>query len=153
MLYILDSQIWHQKLLSKISKDLSECDVILGVKQIPLESLVPNSTSVFFSHTIKAQPANMPLLDACLEKNVRLVDYECIAENGVRKVAFGHWAGVAGAINALNLMGKRMLSFGHNTPLTTINDAGGYLTSKEALKAISEAGDQIRRGTLAETID
>ena len=95
----------------------------------------------------------MPLLDACLEKSVQLVDYEKIEENGVRQVAFGHWAGVAGAINALHMMGKRLLSLGHNTPLTTINDAGGYFTSAEAKTAISRAGAEIRRGALATTMD
>jgi hypothetical protein len=53
----------------------------------------------------------MPLLDTCLEKNVTLVDYECIAENGERKVAFGHWAGVAGAINSIHFLGKRVYHF------------------------------------------
>ena len=60
----------------------------------------------------------MPMLDACLEKNVTIVDYECINdENGNRLVAFGHWAGIAGAINGISLMGMRLLAFGHNTPL------------------------------------
>ena len=60
----------------------------------------------------------MPMLDACLEKNVTIVDYECISDdNGNRLVAFGHWAGIAGAINGIALMGMRLLAFGHNTPL------------------------------------
>ena len=65
----------------------------------------------------KAQPDNMPLLDACLEKNVRLVDYEMIAENNERKVAFGHWAGIAGAINGLSLLGTRLLRKGSYSSL------------------------------------
>ena len=95
----------------------------------------------------------MALLDECIRLKVRLVDYEKIEENGERKVAFGNWAGVAGAINALHMMGKRMLSLGHNTPLTTVNDAGGYFTSAEAAVAIQRAGDEVRRGALAKTMD
>ena len=95
---------------AELDGNLTDCDVIFGVKQIPIDSVVADSTSVFFSHTIKAQPANMPLLDTCLEKNVTLVDYECIAENGERKVAFGHWAGVAGAINSIHFLGNGLLT-------------------------------------------
>ena len=73
---------------AKLSTDLNDCDLILGVKQIPIESLVADSTSVFFSHTIKAQPDNMPLLDECLRKNVRLVDYECIATDLQDRILF-----------------------------------------------------------------
>ena len=68
-------------------------------------------------------------------------------------MAFGHWAGVAGAINALHFMGKRFLSLGHNTPLTIINDAGGYFTSREAEVAIKRAGKQIKQGQLAKNLD
>ena len=58
------------------------------------------------------------MLDACLERNVTIVDYECISDaEGNRLVAFGHWAGIAGAINGISLMGMRLLAFGHNTPL------------------------------------
>ena len=68
-----------------------------GVKQCPIDRLIPDKTYVFFSHTIKAQEENMPLLDAILDKRIRLVDYEKIVnENGQRLVAFGQYAGIAG---------------------------------------------------------
>jgi alpha-aminoadipic semialdehyde synthase len=71
-------------------EDLSEASVILGVKQVPCDLLLPNKTYVFFSHTIKAQEANMPLLDAALEKNIMLMDYEKIVDSkNQRLVAFG----------------------------------------------------------------
>ena len=59
-----------------VQEDISEATVVFGVKQVPVDSLQSNKTFCFFSHTIKAQQDNMELLDACLEKNVRLVDYE-----------------------------------------------------------------------------
>lgn len=75
---------------------------------------------MFFSHTIKAQPQNMPLLDALLAKRIRLVDYECITEGGLRGgrrlVAFGRFAGIAGVVDFLRGMGERFLSLGYSTP-------------------------------------
>lgn len=79
-----------------ISEDLSEASVIFGVKQVPVDSLQSNKTFCFFSHTIKAQPDNMDLLDACLEKNVRLIDYEKLCDERGGREADGaiwqHWA-------------------------------------------------------------
>lgn len=65
---------------ASVCNDLSECSVILGVKQVPVKDLLPGKTYMFFSHTIKGQEENMPLLDACLKQRVRLVDYECITQ-------------------------------------------------------------------------
>lgn len=69
----------------------------LGVKHCPIDRLIPDKTYIFFSHTIKAQEENMPLLDAILDKRIRLIDYEKIVnDNGRRLVAFGQYAGIAG---------------------------------------------------------
>lgn len=59
---------------------MSPCKVIFGVKEVPMENLMANKTYFFFSHTMKAQPYNMPLLDTLLEKKVRMVDFECIRD-------------------------------------------------------------------------
>jgi alpha-aminoadipic semialdehyde synthase len=66
---------------AEIQEDLSSCDVLFGVKEVPIENLIQNKTYFFFSHTIKAQEYNMPLLDAMFEKNIRMIDYESIREN------------------------------------------------------------------------
>ena len=106
---------------------MSEADLILGVKQVPIDSLLDNKMFCFFSHTIKAQEANMPLLDAVLEKNIRLLDYERMTEdNGQRIVAFGKYAGVAGMINVLHGLGLRLLALGHHTPFMHIGPAHNY---------------------------
>lgn len=100
-----------------IQEDLSDADVICGVKQVPIDTLVRDKTYCFFSHTIKAQEGNMPLLDAILEKNIRLLDYEKMCdEHGQRVVAFGKYAGVAGMVNILHGLGLRLLALGHHTP-------------------------------------
>lgn len=102
-----------------IREDISDANVIFGVKQVPIDALIPGKTYCFFSHTIKAQESNMPLLDAILEKNIRLIDYERIVdESGQRQVAFGKYAGVAGMINILHGLGLRLLALGHHTPFT-----------------------------------
>ena len=92
-----------------IQDDISEADLILGVKEVPIEHLIADKTYMFFSHTIKAQPYNMPSLDKMLELKIRLIDYEPIKENGVRLVAFGRYAGIAGTIDFLRGVGEYLL--------------------------------------------
>ncbi|KAL0154981.1 hypothetical protein M9458_049244, partial [Cirrhinus mrigala] len=88
---------FYEKAGAVIQDDISEASVIIGVKRPPEEKVYPRKTYAFFSHTIKAQEANMGLLDDLLKKEVRLIDYEKMVDaNGYRIVAFGQWAGVAG---------------------------------------------------------
>lgn len=99
---------------------------------MPIDSLIPGKTYCFFSHTIKAQESNMPLLDAVLEKNIRLIDYErIIDEDGSRQVAFGKYAGIAGMINILHGLGLRLLALGHHTPFTVNSLVVVFLSSFE----------------------
>ncbi len=96
----------------KLQNDLSDCDILLGVKEVPIDKLIPEKTYLFFSHTIKKQIYNRPLLRAILEKKIRLIDYEAITdETGKRLIAFGYYAGVVGAHNALWTFGKRSEKF------------------------------------------
>ncbi len=91
-----------------VVKDLSSCDVLLGIKEVAIETLISNKTYFFFSHTAKKQPYNRPLLQACLAKNIRLIDHEYLTNPpGNRLVAFGYWAGVVGAYNGLIALGRR----------------------------------------------
>ena len=88
--------------------DPSDCEIMMGVKEVPIDHLVSNKTYFFFSHTIKEQPYNRKLLLACMEKNIRLIDYEVLTnKNGKRVIAFGVFAGMVGAHNALWTYGKR----------------------------------------------
>ena len=103
---------------AELTEDLSPASTIFAVKEVPLPVLLPDRTYVFFSHTIKAQPYNMPLLDAVLHRRVRLIDYEAIVEGGKkgakRLVAFGFYAGAAGAIDYLRGLGQRLLALGYS---------------------------------------
>lgn len=96
----------------ELQEDISGCDIILGVKEVPVDWLIPEKNYLFFSHTIKKQPYNRPLLLAALSRKIRLMDYEVLTnENGERLVAFGYYAGVVGAHNALWTWGKRSGDF------------------------------------------
>uniref|UniRef100_T1IMQ8 Uncharacterized protein n=1 Tax=Strigamia maritima TaxID=126957 RepID=T1IMQ8_STRMM len=136
-----------------IQEEINDAPVIVGVKQVPIDLLIPDKTYCFFSHTIKAQDANMPLLDAILEKNIRLIDYEKMVDSkGQRVVAFGIWAGVAGMINILHGLGLRLLALGHHTPFMHIGPAHNYRTSGMARQAIRDAGYEIALGMMPKSI-
>ena len=88
--------------------DLHDADVLLGVKEIPIAHLIPGKTYLFFSHTIKKQPYNKPLLEAVVNKNITLLDYECFRDaTGERLVGFGGYAGIVGVYNGLKAYGEK----------------------------------------------
>jgi saccharopine dehydrogenase (NAD+, L-lysine-forming) len=96
----------------KLDEDLSSCDILLGIKEVPAHLLIPEKTYLFFSHTIKKQPHNKHLLQTALEKKITLIDYECLTESsGKRVIAFGRFAGIVGAYNAILNYGKKFNLF------------------------------------------
>ncbi|MCK7554859.1 NAD(P)-dependent oxidoreductase [Chitinophaga sedimenti] len=96
----------------QLAEDLSDCEVLLGIKEIPTDKLLAGKTYLFFSHTKKKQPHNRGMLQAILEKNITLIDYECLVhEDGQRILGFGFFAGVVGAHNGLLAYGERTGTF------------------------------------------
>jgi len=96
----------------KVVNDVSDCDVLLGVKEVPIKDLIPNKKYFFFSHTIKKQPYNKKLLQAILAKNIEMYDHEVIVnEKGMRLVAFGRYAGIVGAYNGFRTYGLKYNKF------------------------------------------
>ncbi|MDN6280808.1 MAG: NAD(P)-dependent oxidoreductase [Psychroflexus sp.] len=92
----------------EVSSDLSECDVLVGVKEVPEDALIPDKSYFFFSHTIKMQPYNRDLLKAILSKNIKLYDHEVITDqSGSRLIGFGRYAGLVGAYNGFRALGMR----------------------------------------------
>ncbi|XP_029910291.1 alpha-aminoadipic semialdehyde synthase, mitochondrial isoform X1 [Myripristis murdjan] len=147
----------HEKFYEKagavIQEDISEASLIVGVKRMPEEKVIPRKTYAFFSHTIKAQEANMGLLDDLLKKEVRLIDYEKMVDaNGYRIVAFGQWAGVAGMINILHGLGLRFLALGHHTPFMHIGMAHNYRNVSQAIQAVRDCGYEISIGLMPKSI-
>lgn len=98
----------YKKLGFKVTDDISDCDVMLGVKEVPIANLIPNKKYFFFSHTIKKQPYNRKLLQAILEKNIDMYDHETIVrQTGSRLIGFGRYAGLVGAYNGFRALGLR----------------------------------------------
>ena len=129
-----------------ITDDLSPANTILGVKEFPAASLLPDRSYLIFSHTIKAQPANMAFLDECRRKRVRLFDYETIrSKDGRRLVAFGQYAGIAGMIDGLRGVGERLLSKGYSSPFMGVGSAYMYPSIESATRAVEFCGEEIRR--------
>jgi alanine dehydrogenase len=92
----------------ELVEDLSHCDLLLGVKEVPVPNLIEGKTYFFFSHTIKKQPYNKVLLQTIIEKKIRIIDYECITnKQGERLIAFGRYAGIVGAYNGVLTYGQK----------------------------------------------
>ena len=92
----------------KVTNDISDCNVFLGVKEVPVEALIANKSYFFFSHTIKKQPYNRKLLKALLDKNITFYDHETIVnDKGFRIIGFGYYAGVVGAYNGIRAYGLK----------------------------------------------
>lgn len=116
-----------------LQEDLNDCEVLLGVKEVPINHLIAGKTYLFFSHTIKKQPYNLKLLQTVLERKIRLIDYEVITdERGVRLIAFGYYAGVVGAHNGVWAYGNRTGAF----KLSRMNTFHDYEEVKEAYKQV-----------------
>ncbi len=102
----------YEEMGLKVVTDLSNCDVLIGVKEVPIEKLIDNKKYFFFSHTIKKQPYNKNLLQQIVKKNIELFDHETIVDkNNNRLIGFGYYAGVIGAYNGLRAYGLKNHTF------------------------------------------
>jgi alanine dehydrogenase len=102
----------YSNLGTEIVTNVSDCDILMGVKEVPKEALIEGKRYFFFSHTIKMQPYNNALLQTILRKNIQLMDYECLVNSkGRRLIGFGRYAGIVGCYNAFLAYGKRNHSF------------------------------------------
>lgn len=91
-----------------VVEEVDDCEILLGVKEVPLKDLIPRKTYFFFSHTIKKQVYNRKLLQAVLENKIKLIDYECLTDReGNRLIAFGRYAGIVGAYNGILTYGLK----------------------------------------------
>jgi saccharopine dehydrogenase (NAD+, L-lysine-forming) len=130
---------------ARLDEDLSACDIILAVKEIPSELLTHGTTYAFFSHTIKGQPYNMDMLRRLMELECQLVDYERITDaRGRRLIFFSRFAGLAGAIDSLWALGLRLAWEGLTpNPFAALEQTYRYPTLEEALAAVREVGARI----------
>lgn len=102
----------YKKAGIEVKEDISECDILLGIKEVPVDMLIPGKIYFFFSHTRKLQLYNQKLLQAIISKKITLIDYECLEhEDGTRLIGFGFFAGVVGAHNGMMAYGNRTGTF------------------------------------------
>ncbi|MFH1681374.1 MAG: hypothetical protein ABIH26_12125 [Candidatus Eisenbacteria bacterium] len=132
---------------ARVDEDLSPCSVVFGVKEIPVGVFQEGMAYAFFSHTIKGQSYNMPMLRRMMELGCHLIDYEKIADGeGRRLVLFGYHAGLSGMIETLSAVGQRLRWEGHDTPLASIRSPHAYDSLDEATAAIAAASKEINAG-------
>lgn len=130
-----------------VDEDLSSCDIIFGVKEIPRELFLEGKTYFFFSHIIKGQSYNMEMLRTMIQKKVNLIEYEKIVDDDDRRlVLFGRFAGLAGMIDTLHTYGERMAREGFDTPFTRIRFSHEYESLAEAKEVVSEVGRAVAAG-------
>ncbi len=138
---------------AKIVTDLSPADVVFGVKEMPMTFFEEGKTYIFFSHVIKGQPYNMPMLKVMMEKGVNLIDYEKVTdEMGRRLIFFGKFAGLAGMINSLWSFGQRLKVQGIDTPFSKLRQSHTYDSLEEVKEEIRQVGLEIAANGLPEEI-
>jgi alanine dehydrogenase len=138
---------------AKVAKDLKKCSVIFGVKEMPIDFFEPDKTYVFFSHVIKGQAYNMPMLKKMMDLKCNLIDYEKVVdEQNKRLIFFGRYAGLAGMINSFWSLGLRLKEYGYNTEMLKIRQAHTYHSLKEAQEDISAIGQLIAEKGIPENL-
>jgi len=126
---------------AKIEEDISSCSVVFAVKEIPIDFFVPGKTYMFFSHTIKGQAYNMPMLKKMMDLENTLMDYERVMdEKGQRLVFFGTQAGQAGMIDTLWALGQRLKELGKSSPFDELLLAHQYGSLVDARESIKKVG-------------
>lgn len=143
----------YEKVGATLVDDVSDCDVIIGVKEVPMNMLADGKTHFFFSHTIKKQEYNRDLLQTIIQKKIRLIDWECLTDTeGRRLIAFGRYAGIVGAYNGILTFGKRYNLF-HLRPAHTCFDmedmAKEYKKVKlPPVKIVLTGGGRVSKGAM-----
>lgn len=148
----------YQEIGAIVSDDLSECNLILGIKKPREQSLLPNKTYMCFSHTRKGRTDHPNFLEKILEKNIRFIDYDCIKDSSSNNaetnclVSFSKISGIAGTINILKGIGELLLSRNISTPFIFTKLAHMYSSEKDALESVVTLGKYIQEQYLPEDL-
>jgi alpha-aminoadipic semialdehyde synthase len=138
---------------AKLVDEVTDSQVVLGVKEMPMNYFKEGKAYIFFSHTIKGQAYNMPLLKNMMESKMTLIDYEKITDDkGRRLIFFGRFAGLAGTINSLWSLGQRLKVQGLDTPFLKLQQTHKYNSLQEAKDVIIQIGDYIKENGVSEQI-
>jgi alpha-aminoadipic semialdehyde synthase len=137
---------------ARIEEDLSSCPVVFGVKEMPVSFFRKNQAYAFFSHTIKGQDYNMPMLQKMMNLKCHLMDYEKIEnDRGRRLLFFGRYAGLAGMMDTLWALGARLENRGEKNPFSKLKQTFHYSDLASLKEAVSAAGDEILRQGLPDS--
>jgi saccharopine dehydrogenase (NAD+, L-lysine forming) len=138
---------------AEVANNLDKCEVVFGVKEMPLSFFEPEKTYVFFAHVIKGQAYNMPMLKKMMELKCNLIDYERIVdEQNKRLIFFGRYAGMAGMINSLWSLGQRSKFYKHESKLLRLKQAHKYDSLQEAKDEISAIGQLIAENGISDEL-
>ncbi len=138
---------------ARIVENLSPCPVVFAVKEVPPDFFEPGHTYVFFAHVIKGQAYNMPMLQSMLDKGCQLIDYERITDSeGRRLIFFGHHAGLAGMIDTLWALGRRLNWEGIANPFSDLEQTYRYDDVEQAKAAVSALGERIAQEGLPDPL-
>jgi alanine dehydrogenase len=136
-----------------LANDLSPCQVIVAVKEVPPSAILPEKTYLFFSHTTKGQPQNMDMLRRLADRRCTLIDYERIIDDqGRRLVFFGRQAGQAGMVDTLWALGRKLKKEGFDTPLLRLEQTWRYPSLAGAQEGVIKAGQEVAEGGLASAL-
>ncbi len=139
---------------AELVDEVSDSSVIIGVKEMPIDFFEDKKTYIFFSHTIKGQSYNMPLLKQMMAKKVNLIEYERIVnEKNQRLIFFGRFAGLAGMINSFWSVGQRWKELGVLTPFLELKQTHKYNSLDEAKEAIAKVAEEIKKGGLPRELE
>jgi len=134
----------YQRSGAKIVKSFKKANLLIGIKEPPIDTLIPDSVYMVFSHTTKGQKNNRNLLATFLEKKITLIDYEHITGSlGQRLVYFGRYAGICGMIDTLHVFGRKAKLLGISTPFSDMKSAVQYGTYNAARKALNQIAEKI----------
>ncbi len=143
----------YEKAGAILKEDLSECSAIFCVKEVPKHLFLPGKTYIFFSHTIKGQKYNMPMLAKMMDLKCNLIDYEKITdEKGRRLIFFGRYAGLAGMVDTLWALGERLKSEGLHTPFEKISQAYKYHGLENIKSHLKDIAKEIEKEGLPQDI-
>jgi saccharopine dehydrogenase (NAD+, L-lysine-forming) len=135
-----------------VQEDISSADVMIGVKEVPIDQLIPNKSYLFFSHTFKKQPYNAKLLKAILEKNITLIDYEVLKdETGKRVIGFGRYAGIVGVFEGVRALGYKKNWFELPSPMSChdrkeMETYGSSISFPQPIKAVVTGWGRVGHG-------
>jgi alpha-aminoadipic semialdehyde synthase len=138
---------------ASLSDDVRDCEVVLGIKEMPKDYFRTGGAYFFFSHTIKGQPYNMDMLRCLVERQCTLLDYERVTDDeGRRLIFFGRYAGLAGMIDTFWTLGRRLEALGHDTAFRELKPSHEYADLEAAKVAVSRVGERIAAEGLPEIL-